>query len=111
MKAVDDAVTQTNTVLVLLCGSLILVLAAILGPDSLQGPMTSIDWVIVVVCVPVLFVVSRRLRAFSKRPEFDGLAHQYQSSRHRRITFATFVAVPFVCVALLVLAFHIISPH
>jgi hypothetical protein len=110
MKAVDDAVTQTNTVLVLLCGSSISILTAILDPDFLRGPMTSIDWIVIVVCVPLLFIVSRRLRAFSQTLEFGRLALPFQSSKDRKLTLAAFLAVPFVCIALLVLAFHVISP-
>jgi hypothetical protein len=108
-KAIDDAVTQTNTVLVLLCGSSLWILGAAMDADVLQPPSSSIHWTIIIVCVPLLFIVSRSLRTFASAPEFQRLAQRFESSRERRITLAGFIGLPFVCIAILVIAFHVIA--
>lgn len=108
-QALDDAVTQTNTALVFLCGSVLVVLLAWLNPQSLRTSDNPIYWVIIVILVPLLFVVRRDLRKYGSDPRAIEGAEEFRSDRNRRITTLGFYALPFICIGLVVFAFHVIG--
>ena len=107
-QALDDAVLQTNSVLVLVCIPVLALLLAIVSPDSLRP--SSMDCAAVIVCAPLLFVVSRSLRKYAANTSLTELAQEFRSSRSCRITFVCFCFVPLLSIAVMTLVFKFVQP-
>jgi hypothetical protein len=108
-QALDGAVVQTNTMLAVLFGTVLVVLVAWIYPSSLQGGSESAFSVVLIALVPLLLFFSRDLRRFGSDPRALEQAARFGSNSDRRITTLGFFLLPACCTGLAVLAFHLIA--